>query len=221
MSGAEPLVLAALAGGTALEYSAQRQAAKERRSILNQSFRDTQKATDQAAQLVTKEGEKYGAGRAQDLQSQEDLAYAQSQRDLQGAGAGGDIIGTAGDAGAVSGDFVRAKADKALSEGTRMTAIARELAKVRAPGRMQNEEALRRAEVGQQAGSIFGTARNMAGAAELDAQNVQEPWWGTVGKLAKTAALAYATGGAGGGASSFTQWGGGNQWAADAANVYG
>lgn len=203
MSGAEPLALAALAGGTTLDYMGQRQAARERRDILNRSFRGTQEATDRATRLVADEGANYnGATRQQAMQEQEASNLARELQDLQSTGATGANVSTVGDTGAVSGDFVRAKADKALSEGTRMTAIARELAKTRAPGQLTTNEALRRADVGQKTGSIFGTAQNMANAYNLDAQSVQEPWWGTAGKLARTAALAYTLGGAGGGAGA-------------------
>lgn len=196
------IAAAVAAAGTAADVSAQRQAAKERRGILNQAFQDTQKATDKATQLVAQEGAKYqGDQRMQDVLSREDAAYLQEQKDLAGAGAGGNMIDTAGDPGAVSGDFLRAKADKALSEGARMSAIARELAKTRAPGQLMTSEGLRRADVAQQTGSIFGTSQNMTNAAGLDAQSVTEPWWGTAGKLARTAAMAYMMGGAGGAAS--------------------
>jgi hypothetical protein len=194
-----------MAVGTAASIAGQRRAANERRSILNRSFAETQQATDKATQLVAQEGANYtGATRQQAMQEAEASNLARELQDMQGAGATGANVATAGDTGAVSGDFVRAKADKALSEGTRMTAIARELAKTRAPGQLTTNEALRRADVGQTTGSIFGTAQNMANAYNLDAQSVQEPWWGTMGKLAATAASIYAmgAGGAAGAAGS-------------------
>lgn len=208
MSGTEAFwVPALIAGaGTAAEYSAEKSAAGDRRDILNRAFAKTQETTDRATNMVTQEGAKMtGANRMQAMADQEAAAFGQAQQDMTQTGAGGSTIDTAGDGGNVSADFMRAKTDSALTEGNRMTAIARELAKTRAPGSMVQDETLRRADLAGKTGSMFGTARNMSQAATMDAQDVTAPWYGQVGKLAKMAALAYmagGTGGAGAGGSS-------------------
>ena len=145
-----------------------------------------------------------GQQRLDALQQQEQSAIAQALRDVGGSseqGAGAAIIDTAGGEGAVSGDFIRAKADRAVQEGDRLTAVARELAKVRAPGNLVNEEGLRRADLTERIGSSGATNRAHAQAASLDAENVEAPFWGQLGKMAAQAGAMWA-GGAGGGATS-------------------
>lgn len=137
MSGAEPLILAAAMGGTALEYAGQQQAKRERRKILNQAFDDQRRTTEKSAQMLADEGAKYGGDRQQSFSDQEAAIYDQTQKDL--AGAGGDMVGS-DTGGNVSSDFMKAKADKALAEGSRLTAIAREAAKLRAPGMVTSNE---------------------------------------------------------------------------------
>lgn len=198
MSGAEPLMIAALAGGTALEYAGQRRAAKDRRGILNRAFEDNKRSAERATALVQGEGANFQPdARRAAFDAQEAAALEQATKDLQGATGGqGATLNTAGDAGNVSSDFIAAKADRALAEGNRMTAIARELAKTRAPGLAQQNESMRAADTMQRVGSVWGDARARGEAAQMDAQNVQEPWWGTLGKIAKSAATAYGTNGA-------------------------
>lgn len=199
MSGVEPIALAALAGGTAANVMGQRQANKERRSITNRAFEDSQKTGDKATALVQAEGANFqGDKRMESMRQQEMAAFDQAQKDLTGAGVQGATLDTAGDQGNVSSAFMRSKADRALSEGDRLTGIARELAKTRAPGLTQQNEGMRLADTLQQSGSLWGGAKRRVEAGQLDAENVQEPWWGTVGKLAQQAALAYMGGGFGG-----------------------
>ena len=83
-----------------------------------------------------------------------------------------------------TGDFLKAKADKALSEGQRLSAIAQQLSRVRAPGQVAANDSERRAGVQGNIGSMWSTTGNLNRATELDAQNVQEPWWGQLGKVA-------------------------------------
>lgn len=198
MSGAEAMWVAAAvaAAGTAAEYQGQQDKARKQRGILNEAFQDQKKATDKASALVLDEANQLGGdARQQAMFDQEAQAFAQTQKDL--AGAGGDIVGSS-TSGNVSSDFMKAKADKALSEGNRLTAIAREAAKLRAPGQMTADEKQRQADLMSRTGSMWGTTRNKSQAATLDAQSVQDPWYGTAGKIAKAAAMAYMMGGAGG-----------------------
>lgn len=189
------IALLLAAGGTAASMLGQRQQAKERRSILNRSMERTNKTQDAATALIQGEARKYTPqDRMQDMQAQEQATYGQQQRDL--GGAGGALIDTAGDKGNVSADFLKASADKALSEGNRLTAVAREIARARAPGQQLQTEGVRRAGVIGDVGSRWGTARNLAEASQHQAAGVEEPWWGQLGKVAQMAGMA-GMGGAG------------------------
>ena len=199
MAAAAPYIL--MAAGTAANVAGQRNAASKRRSILNEALQRTDKTQEKSNQALVEEGSNYGAKRNEAVQQQEQSALAQALKDIGArdqTGAGAQLIDTAGDAGAVSGDFLKAKADRAVSEGTRLTNIARELAKVRAPGRQLNDEALRRSSLLEQVGSDYASNNAYSRAAGLDAQNVEEPGWGKLGALA--ASIGSAWGGSGGGA---------------------
>ncbi len=183
------LALAATLAGTGASLLGQRQQQKDRRRIINRSMERTSETQDRANALIQEEGRKFTPEqRMQDMQAQEQQTYDQQQKDL-GAGAG--IIETAGDTGNVSADFLKAKADKALSEGNRLTAVAREIARARAPGQQLNAEGIRRAGVMGDVGSRWSTARNLADAAQNQAAAVEEPWWGQLGKVAQTVGGAY------------------------------
>jgi hypothetical protein len=88
---------------------------------------------------------------------------------------------TAGQGGAV---FDRARAERGDQEGQRLSKIARETAAVRAPAQVQQEEAMKRSALAEQLGSMFRNTQNSTQAAQLDAQNVDTPWYGDVGKIA-------------------------------------
>lgn len=199
-----PLLLAG--AGAGINAAAERNAAKERRGILNRAMEGTDQAREKATQQVLAEGQKFGGQeRLQAMQGQEQTALAQALKDVGGTpqgGAGASVIDTAGGEGAVSGDFVKARADRALSEGDRLTSVARELSKVRAPGQLQQQEGLRRADLSERLGSAATSNRARVNAATLDADNVEAPWWGQAAKLATTAAALYASGGLSGGAGA-------------------
>jgi hypothetical protein len=174
-------------GGTAASMLGARQQARQRRDIINRQLDRTRATQASAQRMVQDEGAKYtGEQRANALQSQEGAAFEQAQKDV-----GAYIAPTAGGAGRVSDDFVKARADKAIAEGSRLTAMAREAAKLRAPSRMQQQEALRRADMHSTVGSMLGTDHNMANAAQLDAESVDEPLYGQLGKLAAMAGTIY------------------------------
>lgn len=196
MTGVEELLPLIVAGaGTAASVYGQHQAANERSDILNKQLTRTAKTQDQANAMITGEGKQYAPdARSAALADQQAATYAQEQKDL---GATPSIIDTAGDAGNVSSDFLTAKADKAASEGERLTSIARELSKTRAPGQLMTTEGLRRADLGGNLSSIWGSSKADAGAAKLDAESVQDPWYADLGKIAAAAATAYGIGGMG------------------------
>lgn len=192
------IALAMALGGTGLGIAGQQQAKREQKSILNRALQRSTESQDKTAQKVlTEAGSLDPTQRAQAMQTAEDQTYAQSTGDLKSGAAldasGNAIINTAGDAGNVSGEFLARKADKALAEGDRMTAIARELAKTRAPGQVVNNENQRRASMTGDLNSMWSTTKNLNDANQMDAANVEEPWWGQLGKIA--AAVGSAAGG--------------------------
>ncbi|ALV06704.1 hypothetical protein [Roseateles depolymerans] len=202
MAAGIPLGAAALlGGGAALNILGQRSAQRQQRSILNQAMERNNEAQQKATSQVLDEGANYGGEKRLDaISAQQDATYNQSLNDI-GMGQGGNAgvtIDTAGTDGAVSGDFLKAKADKAISEGNRITQVARELAKVRAPGQQSLQDSMRRANLSGNLASNASSNQAMARAAQLDAQSVQTPWYGQLGKLASTLGTIYAAGALGG-----------------------
>lgn len=192
-----PLLISA--GGTAMQMSAQRDQQKQQRRILNRQMDENKQATDKAAQLVQQEAAKMAPdARQQEMVAQEQAVYDQQQKDLQTGAGGGAVIDAAGSAGNVSADFLKAKADRAIDEGSRLSAIARELAKTRAPSQVMMQEGLGRAAMAGNLNSMWGSRRNMSSAAGMDAQSVQQPLYGALGQ----AVAAY--GASGGGSNWFT-----------------
>lgn len=168
-----PYIIAGL--GTVATITSQQDAAQDRRRILNNQLEASEKAADKSAELVLSEAQQFDPNKRKDaMQAAETKVYDQQLKDLQ-AGAGGAEVGavaTSGDAGNVSDDFLKAKAEKAVSEGNRMTSIARELAKTRAPGQLQMNESLSQAKMAGELQGIGSQNRRMANASGLDAQGI-------------------------------------------------
>jgi hypothetical protein len=207
-----PELAAALIGGsTGLRMAGERRKQKDQREILNRQMTRTNQTVDRTTNQVLGEGQKLsGQNRLQDMLAQENATFGQAQQDMTGAAAG--IVPTAGDAGAVSGDFLKAKADRELAEGERLTSIARELSKLRAPGQLMQNESIRRADMQGDIASQWSTTRNMGQAAGMDADAVETPWWGQMGAIGEQIGMMAAThgiGGAGGAASALGSAGGG------------
>lgn len=191
-AAALPYLLAV--GASGLQLNAQREQANERRKILNAQLDRSDQATRRATELVQQEAQNYSpVARAAAMQSQEQAAYDQSAKDLQ-LGAGGAAIDTAGGQGNVSADFLKAQADKAISEGDRLSSVAREVAKTRAPSLLMQTEGQRRANMAGTLQNLFGTNRNMASAAQQDADSVEEPMYGQLAGLAGQFGSQYAMG---------------------------
>ncbi|HET8870418.1 MAG TPA: hypothetical protein VFM48_08235 [Aquabacterium sp.] len=186
-----------LLGGVPASIQAQKEQAQDRRRILNAQL-DRNAATSQAASnAVLKEAASLAPGaRQQALADQADAISSMSTRDLTGAGAG--IIDTAGSGGNVSQDFLRAQADRQISEGNRLTAIAREIAKTRAPSQLMTNEAQRRAALSGSLQSMFSTNRNLADAAQQDAADVDLPMYGKVANAVNQIGMSAARAGMGG-----------------------
>ncbi len=177
-----PEVAAALAlAGTGAQMIGARQQQKQQRRVLNRAMEETDRTQRQATTQVMDEAKKYTPeSRMQAMQDAEQAAYSQAQSDV-GGGAAANIPTASGN---VSADYLKAQADRALSEGSRLTSIAREAAKVRAPGSMQNAEALRRASLTGDLASRWSKNRNMSAAAQQDAASVEAPWYSDLGKIA-------------------------------------
>lgn len=201
MAAAVPFLPYILAGGGALaQIVSADDAADERRQILNAQLERDDQASKKSNQLVLDQAQKLsGQQRADELAKQEDKIYQQQQKDLM-TGAGGGALGTvqtSGDAGNVSDDFVRAKAERAVTEGNRLTNLAREVAKTRAPGQLLTNEGYQQADLAGALSNIGSTNQNYARAAQADASNVNEGPLGSFGKIASAIGLGLAAGGIG------------------------
>lgn len=176
-----PLILAG--AGTAMQMSAAQKERDEKRGILNRQLERDDQAAQKSAQEALMEGQRYTQpAREQALQEAQDKTYAQTQADLQGAG--GATINAAGDAGNVSDDFLKTKAARAIEESTRLSEAAREAAKARAPGQLRMDDSLSMARMAGDLGNLWGSTRNMASANGLEAQSVEQPGYGNLGKVA-------------------------------------
>lgn len=196
------LALLLAAGGTAASMRGEQVAANQRRSRLNDAMKITSDAQDRTQAAITNEGNNLDpTKRLQTMNDQAATAQQAISTNLNGAGAtdasGNAIINTAGDNGAVSKEYLAAKADKALTEGSRLTALAKAAARSRAPGQMAQDESQRRASLMGDVGSQWSTARNLSNAKQQDAASIQTPWWGKVGKIAQAVGMAALSGGAG------------------------
>lgn len=191
MSGTEgawaPYVIAALSAGS--QYMGAEQEAADKRDILNRSLERTDQASQKAATEVVKEGENYTPEqRALDMQAQQDATAAQSAKDLA---AGGIVGSTASANGANSAEFQTAKAGSDSAEGNRISAIAQEMARVRAPGQLLTQEGLRRSELAGNLNSDWSTVRNFGRADGMDAESVGPSDLSTIGAIGGAIGQAY------------------------------
>lgn len=196
-----PLIISA--AGTAATIYGEQEQRQQQRDVLNRQLARDDAASQQSNQQVLQEGQRYTtANRQQALQDAADKTYGQMQTDL--AGAGGADIGTAANDANVSNDFLTTKAARAIEEGQRLTDIARETAKARAPGQLQLLDSQSMANLAGNLQNLWGTTKNMAGATNLDAQGVTLPAAGQLGKVASAVGAGMAYGGYGQGAG--VQW---------------
>lgn len=195
MAAAIPYAL--MAGGTLMSMKAQQQQADEKRNTLNQQLSRDDAASKKASGMVLDEGNYYDpTARKQAMAEQETKAYDTSMADLKAGAGGGDpaAVSTSSDAGNVSDDFVKAKADRAVTEGTRLTGIAREIAKTRAPTLLLGQEGQRGANLASNLQTLFGSNSNMANATKNDANSIEEPEYGGLGKIASSIGSMWAGG---------------------------
>lgn len=191
--GVDPVTVGLIlsAAGTAASVSANEEAKDDRRSLLNRQLEATEKTTDKSIDLVQQEAQRYGQqARMDGLKQNEQKAFDQVQADI--AGAGGASIATAADNANTSDDFLKTKAARAIDEGTRLTSIAREAAKSRAPGMLNLDDSLSMAGMQGRMGSMWGSRKNLAGANSMDAEAVEAPAYGALGTIATAAGGAMA-----------------------------
>ena len=195
-----PAMWIMLAGTAAQMYGAKQQR-DERRRVLNNSLERTAGTQKQTQALIQDEAKEFAPeARQQSMQAAEDAAFTRTQQDLAGAGAGE----TAAMPGRVSQDYLDTRAERTAQEGDRLSAIAREAARTRAPGLLMTREGLRRADMQSRVGSMLGSDANLARASGADADGVGTPVIGQLGQLATAAGAAY--GAYGGGASNSSQY---------------
>jgi hypothetical protein len=180
----------ALAGTAATMYD-QHEQQKDRRKILNQQLEREDEATDKSVNLVNEEGQNYASkNRVDQMREAENKTFEQTQADIKGAGGG--MVNTSTEAGNVSNDFLEAKAQATIDEGSRLTEIAREAAKARAPGVMRMDDSLRMAGLTGNLANVWGGVKNMHRAAGLDAGSVGPGTLGQLGTIASAVAPATA-----------------------------
>lgn len=185
------LATALAAAGTGAQVVAANEEKQDRRSILNRQMEANEQATKKSVDMVEDEGQRYSQeARLAGLEQAEKKTFDQTQADL--AGAGGATISTATQAGNVSDDFLKTKAARAIDEGTRLTSIAREAAKGRAPGALNLDDSLSLAGMQGDMRSMWGTTKNMARANSIDAENVEAPAYGALGSIASAAGTGMA-----------------------------
>ena len=183
--GNPALQAALVASGTGAQMLAARQQARQQRRILDAQAARSDEVQRQGTQAVLDEAQTMApAARMAEMQAAEAAAAQRAQQDMSAGGALLDETATGADTAQVSGDFLRAKADKALAEGARRTAIARELAKVRSVGDAQQQQGMRQSSLAEALGSMYSSNRQRAQAAQMDASAVDEPWYGGIGRIA-------------------------------------
>lgn len=195
MAAAIPYAL--MIGGTVLQQRAAQQQGDEQRSELNQALGRTQQTQQKAnTQIEAQASNLAPIDRAAALDALATANTQQSKAELGAAGAtdaaGNAIINTDGDHGAVSKDFITAKADRALQEGNRLSAIAQQLAKTRSVGQLQQNEGEQRANLTQALSSLWDTTKNENDANQITAGGIQPPAYGTLGSVASTVGSVWA-----------------------------
>lgn len=189
-----------LAGGTAAQMLAAQQQAQQQRKILNRAFERNDKATGEGTKQVLDLAKDAAPGnQAAAIQAAQDASAQRTMSDIKGAGA--DLIDSASKSGRMSGEFQQAKQAAQAAEGDRLSAIAQEVGRARAPGAVVADEAMKRSALAERLGSMFSSNRQAAQAAQLEAQGVDRPWYGDVGQIASLVGGIGLAGGAGTAAS--------------------
>ena len=181
--------------GPILEQAGIESQRRQKHTIIDRQMDRSARVQERGAgQVLDEAGNMAPGARMAAMQSAEDATAARTQQDLQGA-----YLDTAQQAGQAPGDFLKAKADRALAEGNRATSVAREMAKVRSVGQVQQQGDLSRSSLAEALQSMYNSNQQRAQAASLDADNVDVPWYGKLGAVISQVGRAAMSGGGGGG----------------------
>ncbi len=199
MMGWDDILLYAYLAGTAASIAGSAQQQRQQQRILGRAMDESDKAQSKGADAVVQEAQKSATPQARQaaMQQAEDANYQRTMADV--GGAGGNLVDTAQGGGNVSQAFTDAKAAREATEGDRMSAVAHELAKVRAPGDVGREDAIRRGSLAEELGSMWSSQRANSQAAQQDAQSTGMPGYGQLGGLVALASGAALGAGAGAG----------------------
>lgn len=201
MTAAQIASMAIMAAGTMAQMSAARSAQNKQRNMLNQQLQREDEATDKSVEMVQDEGKNYDSKtRVDQMRSAQNKTYAQERADIEGAGGG--LVNTSTTAGNVSDDFLKAKAQSTVDEGTRLTEVAREAARTRAPGAMRMDDSLRMAALTGDLANVWGGVKNMQRATTNDVNGVTPPAYGALGSIASSLAPMVASSGFGAGSTA-------------------
>lgn len=174
------------------ELAGNRATVKRQRNYLNSGMADSERTQAEAIQRVLAEAQTASPdARMQAMQQAEDRNYGQAMQDAAGA----TLQGT-GSGGRLPAEFTAAMDARGQEEAGRMSNIAREMARVRAPGDVAATDSIRRSGMSEALASLWNSSNQRSQAAQMDAQAVQTPWWGQVaGIVNRTAARAASAGG--------------------------
>jgi hypothetical protein len=196
---ADPVTLSLIASGvgTAMQMQSQQDQAARKRSVMNRQLERNDQMAQKSGELVQSEADNFDpAKRKAAMEDQQAQNFDASMGDLKSGAGGADVgaVQTSGDAGNVSEDFIKAKAGRAATEGQRITDIAKELSKTRAPNQLLQTEGQRRGDMASSLQNLFGANQNMANATSNDADTVMDDGTGALGSLASSIGTSVAAG---------------------------
>lgn len=179
--------------GTAATMVGQEEQARQQRNIISRAQQQNAEDQDKGASDAISEAQTMDAGsREQAIQAEQQAAFERAQADVGGASATVDQPSNG-----ASAAYLQLKGQRDASEGERLTAVARELSKLRGVTSTQQAEATRRGALTERLGSMWNSGRQRTQAAGFDANSVDMPGYGQVGQLAQIVGGAGMMSGAG------------------------
>lgn len=167
--------------GPVAEMAGAAQQRRQRARILGGAMDDAGRVQERGIADVTAEAQRLAPEqRLADMAAAEQSVLQQSQADMGGIGE----MPVAQGAGAVSQAFEAMRGQRAGEESARLGRIAQMLAATRAPGEVERMGAMRRGSMAEQLASMWRGQRNRANAAQMDADAVEMPLYGQIGRLA-------------------------------------
>jgi len=175
----------------------ERKAQKQRRSYMNRAMENASNTQQRSIDTVLAEAQSLAPeARMRAMTDAEGTVGTQLQQDMAGAGGLTSPV-----AGRRSDAYSDALMTREAGEQDRTGALMRELARVRAPGNVLQDEGLRRGSMAEALQSMWSSANNRNRAFGMDADAVMPPWWGQVAgmgnRVASSAVRGYAGGGMG------------------------